>query len=82
MNIPNEMVKQVLMEVPDGHNHIRTRIVLQDNSEIIFQEATVANIMRAYITIKTHPQKTSVRLTGRNLPDKKQGYADWQLLEE
>ena len=82
MNIPNEMVKKVLMEVPDGHNHIRTRIVLQDNSEIIFQEATVANIMRAYITIKTHPQKTSVRLTGCNLPDKKQGYADWQLLEE
>ena len=82
MNVMNEMVKEILMEIPEGHRHIRTRIVLQDNSEIIFQEATVATMTRAYITLKTHPQKTSVRLTGCNLPDKKQGYADWQLMEE
>jgi len=82
MNIMNEMVKEILMESPEGHKHIRTRIVLQDNSEIIFQEATVATMTRAYITLKTHPQKTSVRLTGCNLPDKKQGFADWQLMEE
>ena len=82
MNVMNEMVKEILMEIPEGHKHIRTRIVLQDNSEIIFQEATVATMTRAYITLKTHPQKTSVRLTGCNLPDKKQGYADWQLMEE
>jgi len=82
MNVMNEMVKEILMEIPEGHRHIRTRIVLQDNSEIIFQEATVATMTRAYITLKTHPQKTSVRLTGCNLPDKKQGFADWQLMEE
>jgi len=82
MNVMNEMVKEILMEIPEGHKHIRTRIVLQDNSEIIFQEATVATMTRAYITLKTHPQKTSVRLTGCNLPDKKQGFADWQLMEE
>ena len=82
MNITNDMVKEVLMDVPAGHKHIRTRIIFQDNTEIIFQEATIANIARAYITMKTHPHKTSIRLKGKNLQNKKQGFADYQLLEE
>jgi hypothetical protein len=28
---------------------------LKDNSAMIFQEATMANILRAYVTVKTHP---------------------------
>jgi hypothetical protein len=82
MNISNEMVKEVVMEVPEGHKHLRTSIVLEDNTELIFQEATIANMVRAYTTMKTHPQKTSVRLKGKNLQNKKQGFADYQLLEE
>jgi len=82
VNIPNEMIKEVLMEVPDGHRHIRTRIILRDDTEIIFREATIANIARAYISLKTHPKKTSIRLKGQELQGKKQGFADWQLLED
>ncbi len=70
------------MDTPAGHMHVRTRIVLQDNTEIVFQEATIANIVRAYVALKTHPQRTGVRLTGRHLAEKKRGFADWQLLEE
>ncbi len=82
MNISNEDIREVLVEIPEGHKHIRTRIVLRDDTELIFQEAAIANIVRAYVTIKTHPQKKSVRLRGRKVEDRKEGYAEWQLLEE
>lgn len=82
MNIRNEDIREVRVEVPEGHRHIRTRIILADGSEITLQEATVANIVRGYVTIKTHPQKTAVTLSGTRLMEKKAGYAEWQLLEE
>lgn len=82
MKISNEDIREILVEIPEGHKHIRTKITLQDNTELVFQEAAIANITRAYITVKTHPQKKSVKLKGRQLTDKKAGYADWQLLEE
>jgi hypothetical protein len=31
--------------------------------------------------VKTHPIMTSVRLQGMLLDDRKDGYAEWQLLE-
>lgn len=82
MNIANEDIKEVSAEIPEGHKHIRTRIVLHDGTEFIFQEAAVANIVRAYITLKTDPVKTSVRMKGTKLEVRKQGYAEWQLIEE
>ena len=82
MNISNEDIKEIVVEIPEGHKHIRTKITLQDATELVFQEAAVANITRAYITVKTHPQKTSVKLKGKQLDEKKEGYAGWQLLEE
>ncbi len=82
MNIANEDIKEVSAEIPHGHRHVRTRIVLHDGTEFIFQEAAVANIVRAYITLKTDPVKTSVRLKGRKLEERKKGYAEWQLIEE
>ncbi len=82
MNIRNEDIKEILVEIPEGHKHVRTKITLQDDTELVLQEAAIANITRAYITVKTHPQKESVKLKGRQLTDKKDGYADWQLLEE
>ena len=82
MEIGNEEVREVVVGVPEGHRHIRTRILLHDGTELILQEATVANIVRAFITVKTHPQDTSVRLRGQRLEERKHGYAQWQLLEE
>jgi hypothetical protein len=76
------MVREVFIETPEGHRHLRTRILLHDGTELTFQEATIANISRAYLSIKTHPQKSSIHLRGNVLQNKKQGFADWQLLED
>ena len=82
MNIRNEDIKEVLVEIPEGHRHVRTTISLHDGAEFVFQEAALANIVRAFITVKTHPEKSSVRLTGRKSGERKPGYAEWQLIEE
>lgn len=82
MIIQNEDVKEIIIEIPDYHKHIRTRIYLQDGTEITFQEATIANMVRAYVTVKTHPQKHGVRLRGKTLSEKKKGFANWQLIEQ
>jgi hypothetical protein len=82
MEIQNEDIVEVLAEIPEGHRHIRTRIVLHDGTEFVFQEATIANIVRAFVTVKTDPVKKSVRLKGRRLEERKEGFAEWQLHEE
>jgi hypothetical protein len=78
--IANEEVKSLVAEIPEGHKHLRTTIELHDGRTFIFQEATIANLVRAYIEVKTHPVVTNVRYTGRNLAKRKDGYAEWQLL--
>lgn len=82
MDIRNEDIREMRIEVPEGHKHLRTTLSLQDGSELVLQEATVANLVRAYVTVKTHPQKSSILLKGTALSDKKPGFADWQLIEE
>jgi len=82
MIIANEDVKQLTAEIPDGHIHIRTTITFADGKELTFQEATIANLVRAYITVKTHPESKKIRLTGRKVESGKEGYAGWQLLED
>ncbi len=81
MVLKNEDIKELVMEVLEGHKHLRTTILLEDGSEVTFQEATIANLVRAYITVKTHSTRTSVRLKGERLYKTKKGYAEWQLLE-
>lgn len=81
MTIRNEDVKKLIAEIPEGHNHLRTTIVLEDGTKIMFQEATIANLVRAYIAIKTHPCLTRVSLQGTRLHERKEGYAEWQLVE-
>jgi len=81
MVIANEEIKELIAEVPEGHRHLRTTLVLQDGREITLQEATVANLVRAYITVKTHPARSSLRLHGERLSLRKEGFAEWQLLE-
>jgi hypothetical protein len=82
MKISNEDIVEVLAEIPEGHRHIRTTVLLDDGTEFVFQEAAVANIVRAYVTLKTHPVKSWIRLKGRKVSERKQDYAEWQLLEE
>lgn len=80
----NEDIKEAVIEVPEGHRHLRTTILIQDGQRLIFQEATIANIVRAYVTVKTSPTVKRVRLVGLSLPkgERKPGYASWQLIEE
>lgn len=82
MEIANEDIREVVAEIPQGHKHIRTKIILDDGAELVFREAAIANIVRAYITIKTHPGKSSVRLVGKKMAERKDGFAEWQLVEE
>jgi hypothetical protein len=82
MVISNEHVKEVTLEIPEGHRHVRATIAFMDGTEITLQEATIANVVRAYITVKTHPVKSKVTLRGEKLVQRKDGYAEWQLLEE
>lgn len=78
----NEDVLEVVAEIPAGHRHLRTTVLLADGTSLTFQEATVAAIVRAYVAVKTDPRKNRVVLRGRQVPERKEGYAEWQLLEE
>lgn len=82
MIIRNEDVLELVAEIPEGHKHLRTTVRLQDGTELVFQEATVAGIVRAYVSVKTHPRKRGVSMKGGTLGNRKDGYAEWQLLEE
>ncbi len=81
--LANTDIAEITLAPPPGHQHLRATITLLSGEEIVLQEATVANLVRAYVGIKTHPQKKSYRLIGRELSegDRKKGFADWQLLE-
>lgn len=80
--ICNEDVKRVLLGTPKNHKHLRISIML-DGESLIFSEATIANILRAFVTIKTHPQINAIELREVVLSpeDRKVGYAEHQLLE-
>lgn len=82
--LANADIKEIEVAPPSGHQHLRSTLTLQDGRQIVLQEATVANLVRAYIAIKTHPQTEAVRLSGRELSvqERKEGFAGWQLLEE
>lgn len=81
--IRNEDVNKLLVGVPEGHKHLRVSIKLKNELVLVFQEATIANILRAYITVKTRPdvraQKLKIKTLAADL--RKEGYAVHQLLE-
>jgi len=82
--LANADIAEIVLAQPTGHRHLRATIRLHSGAEIVLQEATVANLVRAYVGVKTHPQKVSCRLVGRELSEteRKDGFAIWQLLEE
>ena len=82
MVLGNEDVTEIVAEIPAGHRHLRTTVTFADGSSITLQEATVAAIVRAYVSVKTDPLRTRVVLRGRKVPGRKEGYAKWQLMEE
>ncbi len=82
MELANSDIQEIEIRVPAGHHHLRTVLRLQNGEEFVLQEATVANLVRAFITVKTHPQRAAIRLRGVHLEERKEGFADWQLLEE
>ncbi|MCW8885356.1 MAG: hypothetical protein OQK12_08890 [Motiliproteus sp.] len=82
--LKNSDIVEITLAPPPGHQHLRTTIKLNSGEEIVLQEATVANLVRAYVGIKTHPQNTSCTLVSYELvdQDKKKEFASWQLLEK
>jgi len=56
---------------------------LKNGLVLIFQEATIANILRVYTTVKTHPNIRAQELEMKTLTAdlRKDGYAVHQLLE-
>ena len=82
--LANADIAEIIVAAPEGHQHLRTTITLQSGERIVLQEATLANLVRAYIEIKTHPLKQRVRLVGKQVgeAERKKGFAAWQLLEE
>jgi len=81
--IRNEDVEKVLMGVPEGHKHLRVCVKLKTGTILIFQEATIANMSRAYVTLKTHPSIETQELVMRTLTEeqRKEEYAAHQLIE-
>jgi len=81
--IRNEDVNKVLVGVPKGHKHLRISVELENGLVLIFQEASIANILRAYATVKTHPNIRAQELEMKILTadQRKDGYAMHQLLE-
>lgn len=82
--VANAEITELVLTVPEGHRHLRATLTLRTGESRVLQEATVANLVRAYAAIKPHPQRQGVRLRGRELTDeeRKPGFALWQLLEE
>jgi len=80
--IRNEDVEEILIGVPKNHKHLRVCLRIKDKT-LIFQEATIANLVRAYITIKTHPNVKALKLKTKIMSETeiKNGYAKHQLIE-
>jgi len=81
--IRNQDIKRALIGIPKGHKHLRICIELKNGTNLVFQEATIANISRAYITLKTHPHIRAQELEMKmaDTEQLKEDYTRHQLLE-
>lgn len=82
ITLRNRDINFILIGTPTSHRHIR---IIMDTKygTIIFQEATIANLARAYIALKTHPKIRAMMLTLEEMDKEeiKPGYARFQLIE-
>jgi hypothetical protein len=79
--IRNHDIKEILIGTPKSHKHIRAALHLKDGRIFVLHHATIANLVRAYTTITTHPHKKSIKLKGQLLENQKEGFAPYQLIE-
>ena len=79
--IKNEDIVSALLAVPEGHRHLRLALTTKDGDRIILQEAAVAAVVRAYVALKTHPVKQTVKMVSMTPEGLKKGYAKDQLIE-
>ena len=78
----NDEIKRIIMGTPIGHDHLRLLIEINDGNKLLLPEACIAAIVRAYCTIKTHPSVESLEMINKELPERKPGFAQYQLVEE
>ncbi len=79
--VKNEDIASALLAVPAGHRHLRLALTTREGETIVLQEATVAAIVRAYTTVKTHPVRRAVKMLSMQPSGIKDGYAKDQLVE-
>ncbi|MEM1587947.1 MAG: hypothetical protein QW476_02655 [Candidatus Bathyarchaeia archaeon] len=76
----NRDVKRVLIGVPENHKHLR--IIIESKDKLfVFHEATIANILRGFIFIKTHPKIEAIEMKIQEVKERKEGFAEYQLIE-
>ncbi len=82
--LANSDIAEIEISVPSGRRHLRACLRLAGGGEIVLQEATVAALVRGFISVKTHPVRESLRLTGKKMEpgEKKKDFADWQFVED
>ncbi len=80
--IRNSDVKKVILGPPRGHKHIRGFIFLKNGLTIVLQQATLENMARGLINLITHPFKRALQLRCVKLDKRKEGFAEYQLIEE
>lgn len=76
----NSDVNRIIAFIPPGHKH--TRLLIETIDKIlIFQEATISAIIRAYVNVALHPKNKAFELIRVELKDRKEGYARFQQIE-
>jgi len=74
-------IQKVWFGRPSGHRHHRLAMQLADGTVLIFPEAVVAAIVRAYTGVKNHPTRRAVELQATEAVNRKKDFARHQLLE-
>ena len=80
--VRNSDIEKVLLGAPRGHKHIRGLIFLKNGIILVLQQATLENIARGVISLITHPMRRALCLRSIKLESRKEGYAEYQLIEE
>jgi len=78
--VKNSDVKRIIAYIPPKHKHVRLYIEF-NNEKLVFQEATINAILRAYINVAFHPTRKVVELKLKKLTTRKPGYAEYQNIE-
>ncbi len=79
MNMRKRVVR-VLIGIPKNRKHIRTIIEFESGEMLIFNEAELSNITRAFIHILTHPLDMAIELKHQEIKGKT-GFNSHQLVE-